>query len=179
MPLIYITGVEGTGKSTICNELVLRGFTAYDMDELKIAAICDRETGEVAVYPRDPAERTRSWRKAHSWCIVSSRFDLVEDQAANNTVILCGTAENETDFLHRFSLVIALVADVNTIKDRLLHRSGKNNYGKNPNELETVLQKQSVISGYYSDIGAHLIDSTQPIEKVVREIIAVIQHGVE
>lgn len=33
MPLIYITGVSGTGKSTVWAELKNRGIEAYDVDE--------------------------------------------------------------------------------------------------------------------------------------------------
>jgi dephospho-CoA kinase len=32
MPLIYITGPTGSGKSTICSELKAEGYETYDID---------------------------------------------------------------------------------------------------------------------------------------------------
>jgi broad-specificity NMP kinase len=33
MPIVYVTGVEGSGKSTICDALVQSGYEAMDFDQ--------------------------------------------------------------------------------------------------------------------------------------------------
>lgn len=33
MALIYITGMSGTGKSAVCQELTKRGYQAYEVDD--------------------------------------------------------------------------------------------------------------------------------------------------
>ena len=44
-------------------------------------------------------------------------------------------------------------------------------YGKNPNELEALLNWHKKIQDYYQDHGAITIDATRPIHEVVDEIL--------
>ncbi len=171
MSLIYITGLEGSGKSTLCEALKLRGYNAHDMDKEKIAAIHNNKTGLITDYPKNPADRTAEWRTKNSWQIIASKFAELEKHSKDSTVFICGTAENEKRFLNRFSMVIALVVDDETIMDRLKNRLGTNNYGKNELELKTVINKQKTINEYYKTIGVYTIDASQKIEKIADEII--------
>jgi dephospho-CoA kinase len=46
MAFIYITGISGSGKSTVRSELIRRGYEAYGTDEDGLAAFYHHETGE-------------------------------------------------------------------------------------------------------------------------------------
>ena len=47
MPLIWITGISGSGKSAVRRELRDRGYVAFGTDEDDLAHWIDTETGEV------------------------------------------------------------------------------------------------------------------------------------
>ena len=170
MALIYITGVEGSGKSTVCQELVRRGFDARDMD-ISIACIHSRETGLPDADIPDYRLRTKEWTDQHSWRIIPDEIIDLARESKGKTIYLCGTADNEEDFLTFFDKVVALHADKATVKQRMLSRKGKNNYGKVAFELDIVFDKYRDIDAKYKRMNAKVIDATQPISKIVGEIV--------
>jgi len=73
MPLVYVTGLSGTGKSAVCRELKRRGYEAHDTDEEGNAVWVNRETGEVTA-AAGAADRSRpGWLDDQEWRIVPSK----------------------------------------------------------------------------------------------------------
>src|SRR5437899_9781387 len=66
MPLIYITGVSGSGKSAVRVELVKRGYKAFDTDEDRIAAFYNNETGGIVDKPKNAQDRSPEWYAHHT-----------------------------------------------------------------------------------------------------------------
>lgn len=62
MPLIYITGTPGSGKSTIRQSLINRGFIAYGGAEDNIAGFFD-ENGDPLSGWVSAEMRTPEWRQ--------------------------------------------------------------------------------------------------------------------
>ncbi len=73
MPLYHITGVSGTGKSTICSKLKKRGYQAFDIDDGAYAKWVDKETNEGADFPGEDSVDMHEWFKKHRWSIDESK----------------------------------------------------------------------------------------------------------
>ena len=171
-PLIYITGMPGTGKTAIRDELRRRGYTAYDTDEDGLAHYCNAETNE-PVFEHMPAEaRTPEWRKAHAWRVPRSAVEKLHAEAANKPIFLSGVVANDVEELwDLFDKVFALTIDEATLRHRITTRT-TGDYGKNEHEFANLLGWQKTADDDYRKLGAILVDATRPLTQVVDAILA-------
>jgi adenylate kinase family enzyme len=170
MPLIYITGVSGSGKSTVRAELSKRGYKVFGVDEDRIAAFYNNETGKITDNPRTVQDRSPEWYAHHTWKISRERVERLALQGENNLVFLCGDASNDEEVCDLFSRIVALTVDSATLEKRITTRT-TNYFGKLPHEYASILEQQKRAGLYYRRLNAILIDATQPIEAVVDEIL--------
>lgn len=171
MPLIYVTGIAGSGKSTVCRELKKRGYETQEGDD-GLSDFYDNSTGEVVRRPVDVAERTTEWRSKHTWKMSRDKLLQLKANAEGKTAFVCGVASNEDEYLDVFDKVFALTLDVDTLKQRI-HNRDDNSFGKLPHEMDIILEWQQGIGDYYiHKVGAQVIDATKPLNAVVDEIIA-------
>jgi thymidylate kinase len=170
MALYYVTGVSGSGKSAVLAELKRRGHEAYGTDENNLAAHYHTVTGAKA--PRDtPVEaRTKDWRHYHQWKAPAGKVEALRRKAADKTVFLCGVSANDGEFWDKFTRAFCLYVPPEEIKRRILSRTG-NNFGKNPHELNGILEWAAYSKKQYEALGAIIIDATQPIKNVVDDIL--------
>jgi dephospho-CoA kinase len=169
MGLVWITGVSGTGKSTVRLELARRGCQSFDTDEDGIAVWRLRTTGEQVHDPGD-GNHPETWLRDHGWMINRTRVEQLALLATDQVVFLCGSVENEDEVWDLFSTVICLVLDDSTLKERLATRT-TNRFGKAPVELEAILQWNRTIEATYRDFGAHVVDANQRLDAVVDQIV--------
>ena len=170
MPLIYITGIEGSGKSTVRTELLTRGYKAFGTDENGIAASYNNETGEIADTPTNAQDRSPEWYAHHTWKLSRQRVERLALQAKDHPVFLCGGAANNEEVWDLFSRIVALIIDEATLKKRIAART-TNDMGKLPHEYASILERQKEAKAYYQGVNAVLVDATQAIEVVVDEIV--------
>lgn len=170
MPLIYITGISGSGKSAVLQELKHRGHKAFGVDEDRIAKFYNNETGEPFLENTTPEDRTPEWRSKHTW---KAKREVVEELAKANgdrPVFLCGVTANDADELwDLFDHVFALTLDEATLRHRIQTRTA-NDFGKNEHEFQTLLEWQRTAAEDYKKLGATLVDATQPLREVVDDI---------
>jgi hypothetical protein len=70
MPLFYVTGLSGSGKSAVLRELRARGMEAYGVDEHGYADWVRRDSGAIEECPAGEAGPvTRAWRRDHDWVL--------------------------------------------------------------------------------------------------------------
>jgi broad-specificity NMP kinase len=175
MGLCLVTGVSGTGKSTVLGELRRRGCLARGVDEDGYADWVSRRTGAAETIPRDdPAFDIHAWYRAHDWVLNARRVSVLSRAAARcaRPVFLCGSALGEDRVWHLFDRVVALVADAPTIARRLAARAG--DYGKAPEELAMILGWREGSEESYRRFGAVIVDATCPPHQVTEEILAAI-----
>src|ERR1700693_3726645 len=110
MSLCYITGISGSGKSTVYDELKARGYTVYGVDEDKLAGWYNNKTGVVEGY-RKPEDRTKEWRSQVTYKLPRQHVEKIAKEANNKQFFLCGVAENDTELWDLFSKVFALSVD--------------------------------------------------------------------
>lgn len=172
MALFYITGIAGTGKSTIWRELKARGYKAYDVDEDGFAKWHNDKTGYV--HPKSSVkkeQRTPEFLQQHSWKVTRQEIQELSDLAESEPVFLCGVVANESEIRNIFTEIFALVIDEETLKYRLANRTD-NDWGKQPHELEQTLSGMQFANDSYRQNGYTIIDATKPLEQVVDEILS-------
>ena len=143
----YITGISGTGKSTLAKELGKQGVTAFDIDS--VPGLChwrDRATHEKADYQYGIG---KDWLDAHEWICDPEKLKGLLDQAIGKTVVL-GLASNQDSFLSFFGKVFLLHCRRETFLQRLSTRDGDNQFAKDKSEQEHILS-------WYEDFESRLV----------------------
>lgn len=181
MALFYVTGLSGTGKSAILNELRARGYCARGVDEDGYAEWITPATGRPDPFPhKDPGVDFHAWYAAHDWVLSARRISVLRRAAARlgKPVFLCGFADGADDVRHLFDKIAALVADEQTIRRRLVGRPDE--FGKTDEELADVLFWLPRFEEMFRGLGATVIDATRPLPDVVAEILSLTmqpEHG--
>ena len=130
MKRILLTGMSGSGKSTIIDELAARGYKAVDAD-------CDEYSEWVEFIPdsgalESPVEVDRDW----VWR--EDRIQGLLSTEDTDVLFLGGCAENMRKFLPQFDHVILLSAPADVMVERLYTRTNTP-YRKHPDETARVL----------------------------------------
>ncbi|HTB48618.1 MAG TPA: AAA family ATPase [Verrucomicrobiae bacterium] len=133
MPLFLITGLPGSGKSTVCAELKARGYEAYDGDEDGLAKWYDGQGR--AIHEKYYRNRSPEFLRQHSRDISREIVEGLATKAQDKPIFLCEDPENEVELNDLFEKVFALMLDDTTRNHRLVTRTN-NQWGKLPHERE-------------------------------------------
>jgi broad-specificity NMP kinase len=152
MRRVLLTGMSGTGKSSVIAELKRRGFAAIDMDE--------------------PAWSVRDAEGHQLWCEERLREVLAAEHAG--PVFVSGCAENQVKFYPQFSHIVLMSAPADVIKERLASRTD-NHYGKRPDELAEVLHHLEWVEPLLRRSATHEIVTTMPLDRVVATVLSLAQ----
>ncbi len=162
---IYVTGVAGSGKSSIVRALTARGVQAIDMDQ----GLCrweNRHTGGMAGW--EPG-RDEAWYASHGWmCDVPELGKILEE---NGDIVVVGISSNQEEYLARFDKVFVLHCAPETVIARLNARTDSD-YGKHPAEQARLLAWQKSFEAEMVGKGALPLDAERPLEEVVDDILA-------
>ncbi len=162
---IYVTGVAGSGKSSIVRELSRRGIAAVDMDQ----GLChweNRRTGGMAGW--EPG-RSEAWYAEHGWmCDVPELSSIL---AANDDVVVVGISSNQEEYLKEFDKVFVLTCTPATMIKRLNARTDSD-YGKHPSEQARLLAWQRAFEEEMVAKGALPLDGEREVEVVADDVAA-------
>lgn len=165
MKRILVTGMSGTGKSTVIGELAARGYKAVDADR--------EEYSELAALPGDAGifgapvdvdgDRDWLWREDRIQDLLSA-----EDA---DVLFVGGCAQNMGKFLPQFDHVVLLSATADVIVERLGTRT-TNPYGKHPDEVVRVLGLVETVEPLLRRVAGHVIDTgSVRLEDVVATLL--------
>ncbi|MEM9768074.1 MAG: AAA family ATPase [Cyanobacteria bacterium P01_D01_bin.71] len=154
MKRVLLTGMSGTGKSSVIEELRQRGFSAIDMDE--------------------PGWSEHDSDGHQQWC--ESRVQEALDSAGHEVLFLSGCAENQVKFYPQLTDIILLSAPAKVLTERLRTRTNSS-YGKRPEELAEVLYYLETVEPLLRRGATHEITTTIPFVQVVQEVLECVGLG--
>ncbi|MFI1018479.1 AAA family ATPase [Streptomyces sp. NPDC020965] len=151
-----IEGVSCTGKTSVCNELLRRGYDAINGDR-QLAYQGDPETGR---------ETEGHGHESHIWDV--EKVEAIVADKRTPVTLLCGGSRNFSKFTHLLDGVFVLEIDLDTLIRRLDERPD-DEWGAKPEERELVLRLHRTKEDVPKD--GISIDATAPLAHVVDEII--------
>jgi len=172
MALAWVTGVSGSGKSSVCEVLKLQGRAAYDGDWDGYSRWVDRRTGDSVLVP--PTRTPEGWLDRFGWKVRPEAVEALAADVAGRTGYLCGGFENEDEVLHLFDRIVCLVIDETTLRRRLSTRT-TNDFGKHPEELQAAVHHRLEVQDRCRARGAALIDATARLEVVVDRVVTAVE----
>lgn len=84
--------------------------------------------------------------------------------------MLCGVAPDDERILHYFDQVVYLKLDDESLNRHIASRA-ENDYGKNPAEIATILERKHMFDQRYETMGAFMIDATQTPDESISEVL--------
>src|SRR5579872_6749174 len=102
-----ITGVAGTGKSTVAKELRHRGFVAFDTEE-GFSYYVEKATGEKCSHPARPSQK---WYDEHERVFDESVLNELFDKHAGEELFIATIAANQKKFYPQFDKIFLLTTD--------------------------------------------------------------------
>jgi dephospho-CoA kinase len=164
MPTYLVTGYPATGKSSVADELKRRGHAAYDTDNLPGLSHHVYKDGT----PVDLSKSHIEDKSELEW--VWDKAKLTELLNSADEVFICAITSKQHEFYDHFDKIFVLTIDEATLKHRLLTRT-TNDFGKHPNEMKMLVDGRKPFVQQMLKVGAIPIDATQPLEKVVDDVL--------
>jgi dephospho-CoA kinase len=161
---ILITGMSGTGKSTIIAELAARGYKAVDADSPEYSQWVEVSGDTSALGSPQWGARDWVWRE-------DRMQDLLSSEGAD-LLFVSGCAANMGKFLPQFDHVVLLSALAEMIVERLATRN-TNTYGKRPEEVARTLELMETIEPRLRRIAGHEIDTSARLDEVVVTLLRI------
>ena len=161
----FITGIAGTGKTSVCNKLKERGYNTYDIDE-GLCSWINKESGKHADWNPDVGSE---WVEKHQWiCDIEELEKILSKDAVT---IVCGIASNSLEMLPYFDKVILLTLEDELLKKRLSARTGKYDWAKTEIEQSRLLSWKDDWEQAMVKAGAIPTNTNKPLEMVIEEVL--------
>jgi adenylate kinase family enzyme len=145
---VLITGMSGTGKSTLLAELARRGHRVVDTDD----------PGWLEVVEGEPLWRT-------------DRITALLDEHTAGTLFVSGCVANQGRFSDRFAAVVLLSVPENVLLGRLADRR-TNDFGKTAAERARILADLREVEPLLRAGATAEIDTRAPVEAVADRLEA-------
>jgi shikimate kinase len=159
---ILLTGLSGTGKSTLIAALATRGYKAVDADCAAFSRWAEPTSNADVFGPPVEAGRDWVWREDHIQDLLST-----ED---TDVLFVGGCAENMGQFLTQFDHIVLLRAPADVLVERLRTRT-TNAYGKQPDEVTRVLGQMDTVEPLLQRAAGYEIDTSAPLDEVVTTVL--------
>ncbi|HKW22860.1 MAG TPA: AAA family ATPase [Ktedonobacterales bacterium] len=166
MKRILVTGMSGTGKSTVIGELATRGYKAVDADT-------DEYSEWVKVVGNTSALGSPAWG-ARDWVWREDRMQALLSTEDADVLFVSGCAANMRTFLPQFDHVVLLSAPADILVERLRTRT-TNSYGKDPEEITRMLELVETVEPLLRRAAGHEIDTSAPLSDVVAALLRLAQ----
>jgi shikimate kinase len=157
-----ITGMSGTGKSAVIQELAAREYQAHDLDKPEWSEWIDADPSDALT----PA-------KGKDWVWREDRVRALLSKPTDGTLFIGGCAQNMQQLLPLIDTVILLSAPVATIMERLVARS-PGGYGHIAEERRKVVDLISTIEPLLRKSADYEIDTRRPVHVTVDEILRIV-----
>ncbi|CAN5558709.1 AAA family ATPase [soil metagenome] len=150
MKRILLTGMSGTGKSSVIRELVARGYKAVDTDD---------------GWSEPQPDGRQLWREDAIQALLTT-----EDA---DILFVAGCEENQAKFHMQFDHIVLLSAPLETLVERLATRTN-NSYGKVSEELRRFLDDVETVEPLLRRVASHEVRTTVPLNEVVTTVLRLV-----
>jgi dephospho-CoA kinase len=147
---VLLTGMSGTGKSSVVRKLVARGYKAVDTDD-----------GWSELLP----DGRQQWREDAIQALLAT-----EDA---DVLFVAGCEENQANFQPQFDHIVLLSAPIETLLERLATRT-TNSYGKTADELRRFRADVETVEPLLRRVADHEIQTTVPLDEVVATVLRLV-----
>jgi RNase adaptor protein for sRNA GlmZ degradation len=151
MPKVLVTGMSGTGKSTVLRVLSSRGHRTVDTD--------NDQWSEWVTLPDGSADWI--WREDAIGVLLADHRD--------GSLFVAGCKTNQGKFYPQFDHVALLTAPADVLLARIAART-TNPYGKSAAERDEILRYLEVVEPRLRATATEEIDASAPIADVVRRL---------
>ncbi|MFP3883535.1 MAG: nucleoside kinase [Actinomycetota bacterium] len=150
-----VEGLSGSGKSSVYEELIGRGYEAISTDR-------------AWAYHADPGTGLPSGSTSHDTWVWDQNKAVSELEGPEPDILfVCGSSRNRDHFLHYFTKVFNLRIDDDTMRRRLEARTN-DDWSLGQEGVELMLELNRSDEG---PAGAIDVDATQPLDQVVDELL--------
>jgi dephospho-CoA kinase len=147
MKRVLLTGMSGTGKTSVVRELGNRGYKAIDTDDGWVEPLADGR---------------QRWR--------ADAIQRLLDTEDADVLFIAGCEENQAQFHSRFDHIVLLSAPLDTLVERLATRTD-NPYGKAPEERARFLDDVQSVEPLLRTVATLEIRTTAPLGDAVTQIL--------
>lgn len=164
-----ITGIAGTGKSAVGDMLAQKGYWIIEIDRVDGNKLIYRTRYDVRTNEPSTFKRGDGWQELQHvrWCINADVLRKELQAHQNETVFVCGYANNWDELAQDFDGIFLLEANSKTIQDRLLTRTTGDWGRKYPEELQHALETAREYNESIEKLGATVIDAEQSLDTIV------------
>lgn len=162
---VLVTAVSGTGKSTVCNALLNKGFDSVDMESVSgLYELVDEKTGEIITGNLEQISEGVDWN-----CNKLKLKELLEAQISELT-FYCGGMSNTDEVWNAFDAVVVLtVSDESTVKRLSTRQPGE--FGSTETNRDWVLSWKHEIEARWIEMGGIQVDAEASPEEVAATIV--------
>jgi len=168
MKRILVTGVSGTGKTTLSRELKRMGYAAYDIENIKgLYTLVDRKTrNPVLNHDNQDVEKVR---RVDWFCDIRKIQKLIASEKSELS-FYCGFAHNLHEISPFFDRIFMLSASKKTIYKRLATRTSSD-FGRNKDVRNLILRSKSKEEKKLRQLGAVPVRTTGDVRQTARTVV--------
>jgi len=168
--LFFITGISGSGKTTVARKLCESGEIVFDSKIQKGLFYFSDSNGN---RPDDYQPKNKEWMDTYKWILNKPMFDdLVKQNKDAKRLFLCGGSEDLRQYWPIGEKVFLLEVNANTMINRLNREDRDNSFGKDKQTQKILIERIERFQKKQITASAIPIDATGPIDTVVADILS-------
>lgn len=166
---ILITGLAGSGKSSICKELNKLGYKAHSIEDIKgLFKMIDKKTGKL--FKNFDNNNLKSVKHS-AWICDKKKLQQLIHKNSKGIVFYSGIASNLSNLLPLFDKIFLLKVSQKILRERLSKRTS-NHFGRTSKVQKWMFRWKIWWEFYMFVKGAVFINANHSLREIAKEIIS-------